>query len=140
MEITGGQCLVAWDILCRPLNQGGLGIKDLKLQGLALRVRWEWLKRMDPERPWQGLPMLKDERARAVFNTLTVISVGDGKQVLFWTDRWTNRLTASEIAPLVADSVAKRTKNGRRVAEALLQNAWIRDVGGGISLEGWYNV
>jgi hypothetical protein len=66
---------------------------------------------MDPECPWQGLPMLKDERARAVFNMLTVISVGDGKQVLFWMDRWINGLTASEIAPLVVDSVASRTKN-----------------------------
>jgi hypothetical protein len=81
--------------------------------------------------------MLKDERARAVFNTLTVISMGDGKQFLFWMDRWINGLTASEIAPLVADSVASRTKNRRRVAEALLQNSWTRDVGGGISLEGW---
>jgi hypothetical protein len=99
--VSGGQCLVAWDSVYRPWSQGGLGIKNLQLQGLALRSRWEWLRRTDPERPWQGLPMLKDQSARAVFDTLTVITIGDGKQVMFWTDRWINGLTATDIAPMV---------------------------------------
>jgi hypothetical protein len=28
-EVSGGQCLVAWDSVCRPWSQGGLGIKNL---------------------------------------------------------------------------------------------------------------
>jgi hypothetical protein len=39
-EVHGGQCLVAWEVVCRPEEYGGLGIKDLRLQGLALRTRW----------------------------------------------------------------------------------------------------
>jgi hypothetical protein len=50
-EVQGGQCLVAWRSICKPKKFGGLGVKDLRLQGLALRVRWHWLRRTDPERP-----------------------------------------------------------------------------------------
>lgn len=41
-EMNAGQCLVAWDKICKPQRYGGLGIKNLLLQGLALRSRWEW--------------------------------------------------------------------------------------------------
>jgi hypothetical protein len=135
--VSGGQCLVPWDSACRPWSQGGLGIKNLQLQGLALRSRWEWLRRTDPERPWQGLPMLRDQSTRAVFDTLAVITIGDGKQVMFWIDRWINGLTATDIAPMVVVSVSTRKKNRRRVADALAQDAWVGDVSANISIEGW---
>jgi hypothetical protein len=69
-EINGGQCLVAWDTICKPTRFGGLGIKDLRLQGLALRARWCWLRRTDPSRPWQGLPAINDQEANEVFQSL----------------------------------------------------------------------
>ena len=62
-QVSGGNCMVAWNAVCKPTCFGGLGIKNLKLQGLALRVRWEWLKRTDSARPWQGLRMIEDEDA-----------------------------------------------------------------------------
>jgi hypothetical protein len=34
----GGKCLVAWDYIQRLLSLGGLGVKDLKLMGHALRL------------------------------------------------------------------------------------------------------
>ena len=58
-------------------------MRDLELQGLALRVRLEWLKRTDPTRPWQGLVMMEDKDAREVFDSLVKIDVGDGSKVLF---------------------------------------------------------
>jgi hypothetical protein len=66
-EVNGGQCLVAWDTICRPTQFGGLGVKDLRLQGLALRVRWCWLRRTDPSRPCQGLPAFNYSKANEVF-------------------------------------------------------------------------
>jgi hypothetical protein len=87
-KVNGGQCLVSWQQICTPVCYGGLGVKDLRLQGIALRVRWEWLRRTDPERPWQGLHMLHDDKAVAVFNSLVCIKVGDGANTMFWTDRW----------------------------------------------------
>ena len=46
-KVNGGKCLVAWDTIYRPVCFGGLGVKNLQLQALALRVRWEWLRRTD---------------------------------------------------------------------------------------------
>jgi hypothetical protein len=85
---SGGQCLVAWNQVCKEFEHGGLGVKNLRLQGLALRVRWEWLRRTDPSRPWQGLPPFPDAQAREVFDRLVKIQNGDGRRVLFWRDRW----------------------------------------------------
>lgn len=71
MEKTnGGKCLVAWDTVARPTCFGGLGVKNLQLQALALRVRWEWLRWVDPSRPWQGIPMIEDREAKIIFNSL----------------------------------------------------------------------
>jgi hypothetical protein len=134
--VHGGQCLVAWDAICSPKIYGGLGIKDLRLHGIALRTRWQWLRRTDLERPWQGLPHLKDEAAEGVFQALAKIEVGDGSTVLFWRDRWINGFTASEIAPLVVEMVATRRKNARKVSDALHLNAWIHDLAGDMSVEG----
>lgn len=86
-KVNGGQCLVAWSTICRPTGFGGLGVKNLKLQALALRVRWEWLRRTAAERPWQGLNYLAGEDARAVFDSFISIQVGQGDRVFFWHDR-----------------------------------------------------
>jgi hypothetical protein len=82
-QVSGGQCLEAWESICKPLQFGGLGIKNLHLQGLALRVRWEWLRRTEADKAWKCLPMRKDDRAHGVFQSLARIEAGDGKKVLF---------------------------------------------------------
>jgi hypothetical protein len=135
-EINGGQCLVAWDSVCKPLRLGGLGIKNLRLQGLALRVRWEWLQRTDPTRPWKGLRMANDRQAGEVFNSLATVQVGDGRQALFWKDRWLSGRTAEEVAPAVTALVTTRTRNRRSVQEGLINNAWLADVATNLTVEG----
>jgi hypothetical protein len=134
---NGGQCLVAWDNISKPKRFGGLGVKDLRLQGLALRVRWEWLRRTDDSRPWQGLSLTSDPKARAVFRSFAKLEVGNGNKLLFWHDKWIHDSCVEDIAPLVFESVATRRKNSRTVAEALVDNSWIRDLGPDLSLEGW---
>ena len=49
---NGGQCLVARSCVAKPLCYDGPGVKDLRLQGLALCTHWEWLCRTDGSRPW----------------------------------------------------------------------------------------
>lgn len=129
-DIHGGECLVAWNNVCRPYSLGGLGVKDLRLQSLALRVRWLWLARTDPARPWQGLKLPKDTAAMAVFQSLARITVGSGASVFFWRDIWLNGCTVREIAPRVVDMVPTRRKNNTRVSHALHQNGWIHDIAG----------
>ena len=121
-QVTGGQCLVSWQQICRPIKFGGLGVKNFRLQGLALRVRWEWLRRTDPDRPWQGLPMVKDSEAAEVFDSLVCITVGNGAKTLFWRDRWIRGASAESIAPLVCAAVGNRCANSWMVKEAIVNN------------------
>ena len=130
---NGGQCLVAWDTVCRPTIFGGLGIKNIRKQALALRVRWKWLRRVDRERPWQGIGMTKDDEASLVFNSMIKIVVGNGENVYFWKDRWIHGFTISEIAPLISAMVRTREKNVRTMQQAIVDNAWIHDVQGDLS-------
>jgi hypothetical protein len=39
-EVNGGNYLVSWDIVTRPLNLGGLGISNLLYQSWALQAKW----------------------------------------------------------------------------------------------------
>lgn len=41
-QLQGGKCKISWARVCRPLNQGGLGVMDMVRQGQALRLRWLW--------------------------------------------------------------------------------------------------
>lgn len=132
-KCNGGQCLVAWDSIRRPKIFGGLGIKNLKWQAIALRVRWEWLKRTDPHRPWQGLPMMENTKAREVFDALINIKVGSGGKVLFWRDKWIHGVAAADIAPLLVASVQTRMINNRTVQQALEDGRWMHDFEANIS-------
>jgi hypothetical protein len=42
-------------------------------------VRWEWLHRTDPTRPWQGLGMTMDTEDFEVFQSQTDFRVGMGR-------------------------------------------------------------
>jgi hypothetical protein len=136
-EVKGGQCLVAWRSICQPKEFGGLGIKNIRLQGLALRVRWAWLRRTDPTRPWQGLPSLHDAEATDAFQSMASFILGDGHKIFFWRDRWINGFTAEEIAPEVFALVPTRRKNVCTVADAMRDNGWLDDVEGEMTAGLW---
>ena len=67
-SVSGGHCLLAWPKVCRPADLGGLGLPDLTIQGCALRMRWLWLKRTNPNRPWSRLPENSETVVDAMFN------------------------------------------------------------------------
>jgi hypothetical protein len=126
-KINGGQCLVVWDKICRPKRLGGLGIKSMKAQSLALRVRWEWLRRTDPRQPWQGLPMIEDTNARAIFNTMVSITMGKGENIMFWRDKWIHGFSVADIALLLVAMVQTRVVNSCTVQLALADDRWMQD-------------
>lgn len=41
-KANGGNCLVSWDKVQRPLELGGLGVHNLEILGWAFRIRWLW--------------------------------------------------------------------------------------------------
>jgi hypothetical protein len=101
--------LAKWDILCRPKDQGGLGILDLQLQNKCLLAKWIvnllntdgiWQKLLTniylnskslsqvKAKPydshfWRGLMKIKDEVLQ-----LGSFSVKDGEKTRFWEDTW----------------------------------------------------
>ena len=93
-------------------------------------------ERTDPQRPWQGLAMTEDRHARAVFDSLVKIEVGEGTKVLFWRDRWIHGFAAADIAPLIHAMVATRTRNRRTISEGLDNGKWLQDVTGDLTFVG----
>lgn len=65
-EVNGWNCLVAWDRVKRPFELGGLGIPDLEILGWALRMRWLWLKKTQPDRPWDDLDIQVHPNSRHI--------------------------------------------------------------------------
>jgi hypothetical protein len=43
---------VSWEDICRPKNEGGLSVKNLKLFNLSLLAKWHWRLLGDPIFDW----------------------------------------------------------------------------------------
>lgn len=56
-RLKEGTVMVAWGKVCRTVEFGGLGIFSLKELGWVLRMRWLWLAKTDPMRPWSYVPL-----------------------------------------------------------------------------------
>jgi hypothetical protein len=85
--VHGGKCLVAWGYVQRPLSLGGLGVKDLKLMGHALQLRWLWLQHTDPSRPWASMPVPKDVVTQTFFIASVAVTLRNGTSMLFWEEQ-----------------------------------------------------
>jgi hypothetical protein len=66
-RMSGGKCKIAWPLVCAPNEYGGLGITDLRILGFALRLRWEWLRRTDPESARARLPSKPERIVSSMF-------------------------------------------------------------------------
>ena len=133
-DAHGGHCHVNWRKVCRPLEYGGLGIRDLERTGLSLRLRWLWLTRTDTNRAWQGLDLQFTTEERALFYASTTMAIGDGRTALFWEDRWLGGQSVRELAPRLLKCIPKQRQKSRTVAEALAGNSWARDIHGLLGL------
>lgn len=132
-SVAAGRCRVAWDMVMRPRALGGLGITDLQRAGVALRTRWAWLERTDPDRVWSGLPRIKERKVVALFNAAVTAVLGNGRSILFWTDRWLDGSCLPSMAPSLFAAVSRR-KLKASVAKALPGNAWARHVTGALTM------
>jgi len=72
-QANGGNCLVSWERVQRPLEYGGLGIHNLEKLGWALRIRWLWAQKTDPSRPWAGFHVQIPQCAEAMFHLAVVL-------------------------------------------------------------------
>ncbi|XP_071676997.1 uncharacterized protein [Lolium perenne] len=81
-----------------------------------------------------GKGALEDD-ALAIFNVAIRITVGSGVQVLFWTDPWIDRLSATTIAPAVVALVRPSRMRTVTVQHGLEANRWTTDTGGRLSVD-----
>jgi hypothetical protein len=128
--VNGGKCLVAWGRVQRPLHLGGLGVLDLRLMGIAIRVRWLQLQRAEASRSWSALPVSSDQQTKAFFEASTIFVLGDGCAFKFWIDPWISGKCIADLAPELIAAVAPRRWRQCLVADALHNGAWIRDLTG----------
>ncbi|WVZ79554.1 LOW QUALITY PROTEIN: hypothetical protein U9M48_027119 [Paspalum notatum var. saurae] len=127
-----GKAKVAWLLVCRPRPFGGLGVPNLVYLGLALRIRWCWLQKVDPERIWVELPQCFDHSVRDLFRACVDIVLENGESIP--TDNWLEGLAIEVIAPNLFAAVPPRCR-GRTVADGLLNRSWIGDIKGPLSVE-----
>jgi hypothetical protein len=118
-EVREGHYLVAWGRVCTPLQLGGLAISSLKELSWALRMRWLWLQKTEPSRPWCSLPIQVPDKARASYSMVLTSKVGNGANTLFWTDKWIHGQKIADLVPRLFDVIPKRITNRRTVQEAL---------------------
>lgn len=133
-DAKGGHCLLAWPKVTRPLHLGGLGIHDLKSLCWALRMRWLWLRKTQPDKLWASFPIQVHESVRALFPIAMITNVGDGNGTLFWTENWLHGSSLTIIAPHIVSLVSKQIRNKRTVREALQDYQWTQDIRGALNV------
>lgn len=129
-ERNGGHCLIAWPKVSRPKELGGLGILDLQKFGWALRIRWLWLSKTEPDKPWAAFPVTTNGNAQDLFALAVTSTVGNGAHTKFWTDKWLNASSIEFLAPHLFAHVPKRKARRGTVREALMENSWVQDIQG----------
>jgi hypothetical protein len=134
--VQGGQCLVACQRVARPVGLGGLGVLDLTTLGYALCLHWEWQAKTSPDRPCASLSAKPKHVVQAMFDDSVTVEVGNGRHALFWQEHWLDGKSLHQLAPDVVATVPKRTRVLRRtsVAEALIDDQWISDITGSLSV------
>ena len=101
--------LARWDVVCRPKDQGGLGIHDLQVKNSALLGKWLF-KLLSEEGTWQSLLRRKYVGSKALsqvvwkpghshfwaglmatkkfFFRFGKFAIRDGSEIRFWEDKW----------------------------------------------------
>jgi hypothetical protein len=134
-EAKGGHCLIAWPKVCRAKELGGLGISDLKPLCIALRVRWPWLKKSEPNKPWASLPLQVSKDAECLLSLAIITEIGDGANTLFWKDKWLAGKSIQDLAPNLYVLVPKGRARKRTVKTALDEMKWTEDIQGEIPVQ-----
>uniref|UniRef100_A0A453AFR0 Reverse transcriptase zinc-binding domain-containing protein n=1 Tax=Aegilops tauschii subsp. strangulata TaxID=200361 RepID=A0A453AFR0_AEGTS len=101
--------IVKWSEICKPKDQGGLGVISSKRMNIALLSKWLWRIQTAEGGPWleiirakylRGQPLAFTYRTggsqfwQSVIRLMpilrigTSIKIGSGSGTLFWLDRW----------------------------------------------------
>lgn len=116
---------MAWPVVARPSEYGGLGILDLERFSRALRLRWLWYAWAQPQRAWVGTDLPVDDIDTALFAAATSVTVHNGCRAIFWHSSWLHGRRLLDRFPLLYGHSRRKF---RTVHEALQNGKWIQDV------------
>lgn len=97
-------------------------------------MRWLWLQKTEPNRPWAGFNIVVPEQIGAFFAIAIVLEVGDGANTLFWTDHWLHGQSIADLAPRLMATIPAGRRKKRIVQEALINHTWVSDTKGGMTV------
>ena len=104
-----GKCLASWEMICKPKDQGGLGVLNLRIQNQALLIKHlhKFFNRVDI--PWvnliwnayydpNGVPVPGNMKGSFwwkdclklldLFKSMTTCQVKSGNTAMLWNDNW----------------------------------------------------
>ena len=102
-----------------------MGILSLEELGWALKMRWLWLAKTEPSKPWAFLPIHLSEKVRYFFSAVMYTEIGDGASTLLWQDRWILGKRIEDFAPRLIAALPKQYRKCRIVQDTLAVNKWI---------------
>ena len=70
-----------------------------------------------------------------MFNASLSVVVGDGLNSFFWTDKWIQGRSVSDLAPALLNAVRPRTRKMRKVVDGLHNNSWAKDIKGALTVQ-----
>jgi len=70
-----------------------------------------------------------------MFQASIFVELGDGQKALFWTDRWLQGQSITDLAPCLCAAISPRIKKQRTVAQALHEDDWTRDISGALTVQ-----
>jgi hypothetical protein len=104
-----GQCKIDWDTICRPIEEGGLNIKNLETQNICLLLKFIYKLHTSYDGSWakwirstvyRGNKRLGDKISTCsnswrylmtliqLYRDLTIVKIENGCHTSFWLDSW----------------------------------------------------
>jgi hypothetical protein len=122
--------LAKWGVICRPKDQGGLGVQNLEIQNKCLLSKWlfslintegAWqqlirnkylstktitqvTRNPGDSQFWSGLMSVKDD-----FLNMGRFQLQDGKEIRFWEDTWLGNTTLKVQYPNLFNIVRQKS-------------------------------
>jgi hypothetical protein len=137
---SGAKCLVTWDLVCRPKEAGGLGVRDLRIQNRCLQMkllhrlhsvpgaswpRWVWscLDDLPIDHAAQTSSLSGSHwgalvRLLPVYRCLSKVVVGEGARASFWSDRWISDVPLDVCMPELVTHSSLQCATVRQVVSA----------------------
>ena len=141
-EVAKGRAKVSWDNICKPKDQGGLGIKNLQIwnEVLIMKHLWNvaakkdtlWVKWISVEKLkgrsiWEGSIDKKNSigwnnilKLREKIRIHVGYKIGNGKSISAWHDRWCNESPLSDF--ISARELYNARFNGDCTVDKIISN------------------